>query len=332
MHFVIGFYGAPYVMVLPVSGECIHMRKKAVASWNELKDRQPAYALTANVDLVVIRYDENVSVLYGRCLHRGALLSDGHVRGHNLICGLHDWDYRYDTGVSEYANKEVLKKFSAWIENGEVCVDEDEIALWEKDHPQPYNRDSYLGLYAETHSDAIEPFVHSIQSLGRHGLKKTGHHGAVAAMGVPRDELPQWSDIQILTAQLHKPPLLDDEPVGTDVVIGANAQKPLRLRIPLFVSDMSFGSLSASAKIALARGAEMSGTGICSGEGGMLAAEQESNSRYFLNWRQRGSDFHGTRSRACRPFISRADKEPRPGPAAICPATRCRQRLQKCAD
>ncbi|RZW04879.1 MAG: FMN-binding glutamate synthase family protein, partial [Rhodobacteraceae bacterium] len=75
--------------------------------------------------------------------------------------------------------------------------------------------------------------------------------------------------------------LLDDHPVGTDVVIGPNAQKPLRLDIPLFVSDMSFGALSEPAKVALARGAELAGTGICSGEGGMLSEEQEANSRYF---------------------------------------------------
>ena len=68
-----------------------------VATWSELEDRQPAYALVANVDLVVIRYDDQVSVLYGRCLHRGALLSDGLVRGDDLICGVHEWDYRYDT-------------------------------------------------------------------------------------------------------------------------------------------------------------------------------------------------------------------------------------------
>ena len=75
--------------------------------------------------------------------------------------------------------------------------------------------------------------------------------------------------------------MLDDEPVGTEVVIGPNAQRPLRLEIPLFVSDMSFGALSEPAKLALAVGAEMSGTGICSGEGGMLPEEQEANSRYF---------------------------------------------------
>jgi glutamate synthase domain-containing protein 2 len=59
------------------------------------------------------------------------------------------------------------------------------------------------------------------------------------------------------------------------------ATKPLQLDIPLFVSDMSFGALSEEAKTALARGAELAGTGICSGEGGMLPEEQEANSRYL---------------------------------------------------
>ena len=57
-----------------------------------------AYALVADVDLVVLRYGDEVSVLYGRCLHRGALMSDGRVEGDNLICGVHGWDYRCDTG------------------------------------------------------------------------------------------------------------------------------------------------------------------------------------------------------------------------------------------
>ena len=44
---------------------------------------------------------------------------------------------------------------------------------------------------------------------------------------------------------------------------------------------MSFGALSEEAKTALARGAQLAGTGICSGEGGMLPEEQAENSRYF---------------------------------------------------
>ncbi len=76
-------------------------------------------------------------------------------------------------------------------------------------------------------------------------------------------------------------PLLDDAPVATELVIGPRARKPLVLQTPLFVSDMSFGALSEEAKVALATGAEKAGTGICSGEGGMLPEEQAANSRYF---------------------------------------------------
>ena len=228
-----------------------------------------------------MRYDDAVSVLYGRCLHRGALLADGFVRGDDLICGVHDWDYRLDSGVSAYSNDEALNKFNAWIEDGHVWVDADEIRAWAEAHPQPYDRDAYLGLYADPTGTADEPHVKLIQGYAKHGLEKTGHHGVVAAMGVSRHELPSWDDIQFVTAQLHRPPLLDDEPVATGVVIGPKAARPLHLDIPLFVSDMSFGALSEPAKVALARGAELAGTGICSGEGGMLPEEQAANSRYF---------------------------------------------------
>ena len=128
---------------------------------------------------------------------------------------------------------------------------------------------------------AEEPMVELIHALAADGLEKFGHHGEMAAMGVPRTELPSWDDIQILTAQLHRRPLGEDTSVGTELLIGPNAQKPLRLEIPIFVSDMSFGALSEEAKTAMARGAELAGTGICSGEGGMLPEEQQANSRYF---------------------------------------------------
>jgi glutamate synthase domain-containing protein 2 len=44
---------------------------------------------------------------------------------------------------------------------------------------------------------------------------------------------------------------------------------------------MSFGALSEEAKVALARGAELAGTAICSGEGGMLLEEKAESSRYL---------------------------------------------------
>jgi len=126
-----------------------------------------------------------------------------------------------------------------------------------------------------------EPTVARIHALARDGLSKVGHHGEMGAMGVPRKDLPHWDDIQILAAQFARKPLLDGAFVGTEVIIGPRAKKPLTLKIPLFVSDMSFGALSQEAKVALAKGAELSGTGICSGEGGSLKEEREANSRYF---------------------------------------------------
>ncbi len=257
------------------------MNALPIYSLDELDDRAPAHALVAGVDLVVTRFDDEVSVLYGRCAHRGALMADGHVDGDNIICGVHGWDYRLDTGISEYNNTETLPKFNAWVEHGQVFVDEDEITAWARSHPQPYIRDAYQGAYQDPTGTKDEPYVKFIRKLANEGLSKVGHHGPASAMGVPRDSLPKWEDLQFVVGQLHKLPLLDDEPVGTDLTIGPNAAKPLRLDIPLFVSDMSFGALSEEAKVALAKGAELAGTGICSGEGGMLPEEQEANSHYF---------------------------------------------------
>jgi glutamate synthase domain-containing protein 2 len=252
-----------------------------VATWSALADRVPAHALVEDVDLVLVRTDDTVRALYGRCLHRGALLADGHVSGDNLICGVHGWDFRLDSGVSEYKNSEQLATFRAWHDGEDVYVDAAEIRAWAHDHPQPYQRDAYQGAYADIHGAPEEPHTHEIHKLAADGLSKTGHHGPAAAMGVPASELPGWDRIQFVTAQLASLPRQDDAPVGTELVIGPRAKKPLRLEIPLFVSDMSFGALSEEAKVALARGAEKAGTGICSGEGGMLPEEQAENSRYF---------------------------------------------------
>lgn len=108
------------------------------------------------------------------------------------------------------------------------------------------------------------------------------NHGPNTSMGVPKDILPKWDDIQIITAQLDKKPLLDDAEVLTSLKIGPKAASPLLLDIPLFVSDMSYGALSSNAKIALSKGANYAGTGICSGEGGILEDELSTNDRYLF--------------------------------------------------
>jgi nitrite reductase/ring-hydroxylating ferredoxin subunit len=246
------------------------MNKILVATYNKLEENIPTYASVSKTDLVIIKFKDTVFVLYGRCLHRGALMADGYVDGYNLICGIHNWDYRIDTGISEYNNKEKLHNFFSVVEDGKVYVDEDEVKEFEREFPPAINRDEYLGLYESTHPAPEEDKTDEIQQLAKHGLTKVGHHGPVVAMGIGRNRLPRWDDIQILPAQLSKLPHLENVEVGTDVIIGKSAKRPLELKIPLFVSDMIFGALSEESKVSLARGAELAGMGTCSGEGGML--------------------------------------------------------------
>ena len=304
-------------------------RTEPVARWSELEDRSPAYALVEGVDLVVIRHDDRVSVLYGRCHHRGALLADGHVDGPNLICGLHGWDYRYDTGVSEYENSAALERFTAWVDLDEdqVLVDADEVAEWAESHPQPYRRDEYLGLYQDVHGTPDEAHNPHIQRLAREGGEGVGHHGPVEAMGIPADQLPRWADLQLVTGQLARRPLADDAPVGTDLVIGPRARRPLSLEIPIFVSDMSFGALSEEAKIAMSKGAEMAGTGICSGEGGVLPEEQESNSRYFYELASGRFGWSVEKAARCQAFHFKGGQGAKTGTGGHLPGAKVTERI-----
>lgn len=154
-----------------------------------------------------------------------------------------------------------------------------------KEGPGPKSDDNRIPVAEATPE---EPTVEFIHQLAREGLEKLGHHGPMAAMGVPRKDLPHWDDLQIMVAQMARRPLMEDVPVATELVIGPRAKKPLKLDIPIFVSDMSYGALSEEAKVAMAKGAELAGTGICSGEGGMLPEEQEANSRYFYEYASAG--------------------------------------------
>ncbi len=143
-----------------------------------------------------------------------------------------------------------------------------------------------LPLCRDDEPDAIatpeEPTLELAHRLARRELADMGEHGEPAAMGVPRSRLPSWDDILLLPAQLSRRPLPPETPVETGVVIGSRARRPLKLDIPLLIADMSFGAISQEAKTALAKGAAAAGTGICSGEGGMLPEERAANDRYLF--------------------------------------------------
>lgn len=85
-----------------------------------------------------------------------------------------------------------------------------------------------------------------------------------------RKPVVSWDDILIKGAQLARLPLNADETVDTATIIGPRAARPLTVATPIFVSHMSFGSLSREAHAALAIGSAAVGTATSSGEGGIL--------------------------------------------------------------
>jgi glutamate synthase domain-containing protein 2/rubredoxin len=93
-----------------------------------------------------------------------------------------------------------------------------------------------------------------------------------------------WDEILVMGAQLAVLPRNEDEPVSTRTVIGPEAERPLEISTPVFVSHMSFGALSREAKIALAKGSAMAETAMCSGEGGIVPESLEAAHRYIFEY------------------------------------------------
>ncbi|RUO20899.1 glutamate synthase [Aliidiomarina iranensis] len=174
-----------------------------------------------------------------------------------------------------------------------------------------------------------EPGVEFIHDLAKNGLKNMGSHGPMVAMGVPRDKLPKWDDIQVMVAQMATKPLMEDVEVDSKLIIGPEAKKPLQLDIPLFVSDMSFGAISLEAKVALARGAHKAGTGICSGEGGMLPEEKDESSRYFYELASAQFGFHEEQLRDIQAFHFKGGQGAKTGTGGHLPGNKNTKRISE---
>ena len=111
--------------------------------------------------------------------------------------------------------------------------------------------------------------VHYIHEAARTGLYRIRGFGA-------KRPIPSFDDLLMKGASMSRYPLEGyREKCGTDVTIGArHAKNPVRLRIPITIAGMSFGSLSANAKEALGRGASEAGTSTTTGDGGMTNEER----------------------------------------------------------
>lgn len=119
------------------------------------------------------------------------------------------------------------------------------------------------------------------------------HIHSMAASAKPVNEpmgtevpLPSWDAITIHGSQLATLPVNEDEAVTLATVIGPRAKQPLEIELPLYVTHMSYGALSAEAKTALAKGSAAARTAMCSGEGGILESSRAASYRYIFEYVQ----------------------------------------------
>jgi glutamate synthase domain-containing protein 2/nitrite reductase/ring-hydroxylating ferredoxin subunit len=219
-------------------------------------------------DLAIYEFDGEVYALLNKCPHRGGQLADGHITENgNVICPLHSWDFDVRTGVSRYDNKDTVPIYPARYNGDVVEVDADAV-------PMGARGEGYLSDWARRFDDR-EHEMHDLH------MYAGGRKELIEPMRTARP-VPNFDSIYFLPGQLAVLPLLDDEPVTTETVIGNNAAKPLKLKAPIYVSHMSFGALSIEAKRALARGTRLFGTVICSGEGGMHPDERAEAEQYIF--------------------------------------------------
>lgn len=151
-------------------------------------------------------------------------------------------------------------------------IDEEEAAP-----PAPENQGdlAYDPKYAR--HDPNSRYMAEIHQMATGGKKLDSSMGTLMP-------LPSWDDILLLGAQLNPPPLNDHDQVSTQTVIGKRAQKPMVLESPVYISHMSFGALSRSVKLALAKGSAQARTAMCSGEGGILPEEKAAAYKYIFEY------------------------------------------------
>ena len=150
-------------------------------------------------------------------------------------------------------------------------VEEEKKEVKESSSDNPLNYDKY---FKSDDSIRYMDYIHDIAVNGKMV------HAAMATDMVHS----YFDDVLLLGASMDKSPLMDDEDVSLNTVIGKNAKKPMILESPVYISHMSFGSLSKEAKIALAKGSAKVKTATCSGEGGILEEEISNSYKYIFEY------------------------------------------------
>ena len=139
--------------------------------------------------------------------------------------------------------------------------------------------------------------------------------------------VPDFSSILFLGAQLARKPKEEYENVCLRTVIGSRSSSPMVIEMPVYISHMSFGALSESAKIALAKGSAMAKTATCSGEGGVLQKEVESAYRYIFEYVPNGYSMNRRTLEECDAVEIKIGQGTKPGMGGHLPSGKVTEKI-----
>ena len=257
-----------------------------------------------------------------------------HIDGDDLICGLHGWDYRIDTGVSAYNNAEALEKFTSVVDGDDLFVDRDEVIALEAAPPAAVRPRRVPGLYTDPHGTIEEPFVMRIHELAAQRPDQDRP---------PRVRRRRWA------CRASSCPTWDDDPVRHRAARAAAAarrrrgrhrgvHRPERATSRCGSTSRSSSPTCPSARCRTRRRprwrAARSSRAPASARARAACCPRSRprTRRYF--YELASARFGWTLGRAdarCRPSTSSSARAPRPAPAATCPARRSSAASPRCA-
>lgn len=138
------------------------MTQHAVARLEQLDPNRPLRVQAGNEEMILIRQGDQVHAYQGNCPHAGAPLEEGVICGGLLVCPWHKAAFAVDEGaVCEPPALTDLRRYRAWVKDGEVWVD---------DQPLPKNE-------PPRHSDARTFVVVGAGAAGSAAVATLLDHG-----------------------------------------------------------------------------------------------------------------------------------------------------------
>ncbi|MDQ7094597.1 FMN-binding glutamate synthase family protein [Desulfosporosinus sp. PR] len=127
----------------------------------------------------------------------------------------------------------------------------------------------------------------TLRAIAETGIRAETGKALSRPMGSPL-RLSPWEKLLLNPRQLFQLPTKKQTEIKTEVTIGPNAKKPLKINLPILITGMSYGgSLNLRMKEALAKGASLAGTATNTGESSVTAEERKAG-KFLIGQYNRG--------------------------------------------